>query len=607
MVLQAVGFPLLAALLSAVGTLVCLRLLPRLGFIDLPDSRRVHTHPIPRGGGIAIIAAFFICTALLGVSQYTDGVISSLRTLWPPAALIFLIGLLDDRFGLSAKTKLAAQIAAGLLVWWKPFCENPHRLESFLFALPPWASCAVTVFLVVAIINAFNLIDGLDGLAAGLSVVSALCLALWAVMVSRRIDLMIVYLILAGSCIGFLRYNFSPAKIFMGDTGSNFLGLFFAVGCLDSMTSAATAVSVLVPLMAVGVPIFDVFLAFWRRLLRRLGTASSKGGIMQADMDHLHHRIYARNHDQRKTALLLYFIACLFALSGAAVMLIAHGRGALGYFIVILTVVLAVRRFATVELMDSAKMLVSGMHRPRHGMLIMLCHPFFDLFCLAAAHVAANVIMRLPPFYMTFSSLPFMLVLFATLLAGGIYRIYWLRASVRDYRFLCEMFFFGSLLALLANRMFGGPWNIERAVLFFMFAGIAIIGERMLLHYIESFMIRQIFLKRLSVKEKVDDAMIFGAGQGCRTFLSDTGYMYEDLFNIVGIIDDDISLHGMYIYGHRVVGGRAELAAIWEKRKFDRLIITSYRIEDDAIAELKKFADARHIRIYRFKAEAVEL
>lgn len=601
------GFPLLAVLLSAAGTFGCIRLLPRLGFIDLPGSRRVHTHPIPRGGGLAIIAAFFICALLFGNCQYTDGVLNSLRVFWPPAAVILALGLLDDRFGLKAPVKLAAQIAAGFLVWWKPFCENPHRLESFLFALPPWASCAVTVFLVVAIINAFNLIDGLDGLAAGLSVVSALCLALWAVMVSRRIDLMIVYLILAGACVGFLRYNFSPARIFMGDTGSNFLGLFFAVGCLDSMTAAATTVSVLVPLMAVGVPIFDVFLAFWRRLLRRIGAAGANGGIMQADMDHLHHRIYAKNHDQRKTALLLYFIACLFALSGAAVMLIAHGRGALGYFIVILTVVLAVRRFATVELMDSAKMLVSGMHRPRRGMLIMLCHPFFDLMCLAAAHVAANLIMRMPPFYMTFSSLPFVLVLFATLLAGGIYRIYWLRASVRDYRFLCEMFFLGSLLSLLANRLFDGPWNIERAVLFFMFAGMAIIGERLLLHYIESFMIRQIFLRRLSVKEKVDDAMIFGAGQGCRTFLSDTGYMYEDLFNIVGIIDDDTTLHGMYIYGHRVIGGRTDLEKIWNHHRFDRLIVTSYRIEPEVIESLRRFAADHHIKIYRFKAEAIEI
>ncbi|MEA4862929.1 MAG: hypothetical protein AB7F40_07475 [Victivallaceae bacterium] len=606
--LRAVCYPLLALAVSLGLTALCIKVLPRLGFIDMPDPRRVHHIPTPRGGGFAIIAGFFISCGAMAVFGGTGVVHGFLRDMWLPGLIIIVVGALDDRFTLRARTKLICQIAVAFLVWLQPFREQPQRLMFFFAELPDWASCAITMFLVVAIINAFNLIDGLDGLAAGLSAVSAGCLAVWALMISRRPELMIVYLILAGSCLGFLRYNFAPARIFMGDVGSNFLGLFFAAGVLNSMSRAATTVAVLVPLMAVGVPVFDVFLAFWRRLLRRLsvkfGSQKEHEGIMSADMDHLHHRIYAQNQNQRKTALLLYFVACCFALAGVGVMFFSHGNSVIGYFLVVLVAVVAVRRFATVEMVDSARMLVGGLKRPHHGFIFSLVHPFFDLFCIAVAHVLANMLLRMAPFAITVKSLPFIGILFLTLLLGGAYRIYWLRASIRDYRFLAELLFFGALLALLANRLFGGPWTMERAVVFFMFSGVFIFGERLVLRYIESFMLRQIFIKK---SQTMDIAVIFGAGLGCRTYLSAVGYIYDDLFRIGGIIDDDRSLQGMEIYGHTVLGGRADLEELYERKPFQRLIITAYHISDEVIEELRVFAVKHNVRLYRFRAEAVEL
>ncbi len=606
--LKAVCYPLLALAVSLGLTALCIKVLPRIGFIDMPDPRRVHHVPTPRGGGFAIIAGFFVSCGAMAVFGGTGVVHGFMRDLWLPGLVIIIVGALDDRFTLRARTKLICQIAVAYLVWLQPFREHPQRLMFFLTELPDWASCAVTMFLVVAIINAFNLIDGLDGLAAGLSVVSAGCLAVWALMISHRPELMIVYLILAGSCLGFLRYNFAPARIFMGDVGSNFLGLFFAAGVLNSMSRAATTVAVLVPLMAVGVPVFDVFLAFWRRMLRRLsvrfGTPEDHDGIMSADMDHLHHRLFAQNQNQRKTALFLYFVACCFALAGVGVMAFSHGNGVVGYFLVLVVAVIAVRRFATVEMMDSARMLVGGFKRPHQGFIFSLMHPFFDLFCLAVAHVLANMLLRMPPFAITVRSLPFVGVVFMTLLLGGAYRIYWLRASIRDYRFLAELLFFGSLLALLANRLFGGPWTMERAVVFFMFSGIFIFGERLVLRYVESFMLRQLFMKK---NQTMDVAIIFGAGLGCRTYLSAVGYIYDDLFRIGGIVDDDKALHGMEIYGHTVLGGRADLEELYERKPFQRLVITAYHISDEAIEELRAFAAKHRVRLYRFKAEAVEL
>lgn len=607
--LRAVGYPLLALVVSLGLTALCIKVLPKLGFIDMPDQRRVHHVPTPRGGGFAIIAGFFVSCGVMALCGRTGLVHSFLRDMWLPMLIIIVVGALDDRFTLRARTKLLCQIAVAYLVWLQPFREHPQRLMVLIIELPPWVSCLVTIFLVVAIINAFNLIDGLDGLAAGLSVVSAGCLAVWAMIVSHRPELMIVYLILAGSCLGFLRYNFAPARIFMGDVGSNFLGLFFAAGVLNSMSRAATTVAVLVPLMAVGVPVFDVFLAFWRRLLRRLsvrfgGQAVNDDGIMGADMDHLHHRIFAQNRNQRKTALFLYFVACCFAFAGVAVMAFSHGSAVVGYFLVLLVAVIAVRRFATVEMVDSARMLVGGFKRPHQGFIFSLMHPFFDLFSLAVAHVLSNMLLRMSPFAISMSSLPFIGILFMTLLLGGAYRIYWVRASIRDYRFLAELLFFGSLLALLGNRLFGGPWTMERAVVFFMFSGIFIFGERLVLRYVESFMLRQIFMKK---SPGMDIAVIFGAGLGCRTYLSAVGYIYDDLFSVAGIVDDDKALHGMDIYGYSVLGGRSDLEELYERKPFQRLIITAYHISDEVVEELRAFAASHHIKLYRFKAEAVEL
>lgn len=607
-ILEVVAYPFLALAVSLALTALCIRVLPKLGFVDMPDSRRVHHTPTPRGGGFAIIAGFFVACGAMLLLNHSHGTESYLREFWLPALIIALTGALDDRFSLGAKTKLAAQIIAAFLVWYQPFRDDPQRLAVFFVHLPTWASCIVTMFLVVTIINAFNLIDGLDGLAAGLSVVSAGCLAAWALLISRNAELMLVYLILAGSCLGFLRYNFSPARIFMGDTGSNFLGLFFAAGVISSMTSAATTVSVLIPLMAVGVPIFDVFLAFWRRSLRRIeaknGSSTAANGIMAADMDHLHHRIFAGNHSQRRTAIFLYMLACCFALGGVAVMMISDGSSTIGYFLVVIVAVIAVRKFATVELIDSAKILVNGLRRPSKGLFSTMMHPSFDLCCFAAAHVCANLLTYRQPFDMTTRALPFASIIFITLVVAGIYRIYWLRASIRDYRYLAEMLLFGSLLSFAANRMFDGPWSSQHAVIFVGLTIFFIFGERLTLRYVEAFMLRQIFMNRTAC---TDLAVIFGAGQGCRTYLSAVGYTYDDLFQIIGIIDDDKMLHGMEVYGHTVLGGQEKLEAVYRRRPFQRLIVTTRHITDDKLAGLQEFCDRRQVRLFQFRAETQEL
>ena len=608
-ILITVLIPLCAVLIAVVLTRLGIVVLPRLGFVDIPDERRAHVTPTPRGGGIAIILAFFTMAwigAQLLDNQYS---LNLLRILTPPALLIILVGVIDDRFQMSARLKLLAQIICGVLVWLAPLCDEKIRISTFIVntPLPDWLSLAITVLIVVAIINAFNLVDGLDGVAAGLSVIACLCLAAWASISSRNYEMLMIYLILAGACLGFLRYNFSPARIFMGDTGSNFLGLFFAIGCLSEMTRAPTTVGLLGAAMAVGVPMFDTFLAFWRRLVRKFMQGSGNNKIMNADMDHLHHRLYAIFRDQRKTALALYAIAGLFVLIGLVGIYLSERSAALGYFVVILVMFAVVQRLATVEMLDSTQMVVAGLNRPRRNLLFNLSHPFFDLFCLAAAHMVANLLCKVPIFTNTMTAMPYIIIIYAVLWISGIYRIYWFRSAVRDFRYLAEMFLFGALLALLANRIFDGPWKMAFAVLYFSLAFIAILSERFVLMYLESFLLRQLMISRHKQTTGLDNVLLFGGGQGCRTYLTGLQNSYEDIFNIIGIADDDPALRGLRIYGYKVLGGRTQLDDIAKEMPFQRIIITSTEISDEVVAELKAYATSRNIPISRFTTITTEI
>lgn len=598
--IQAMAFTFGAFLVSMILTRLCVNLLPKLGFIDMPDERRVHKKPIPRGGGFAIIIAFFLFSLPLCV--YNPKASQFLLAFAPPALIIILCGLLDDRFSLQAKVKLGIQIIAGFLLWWSPLSTDPIRLDFFFIILPEWLSITLTICMVIGVVNAFNLIDGLDGLAAGLSIVSALSLGAWAFALLQGSHMLLICLVLAGSCLGFLRYNFYPAKIFMGDTGSNFLGFFFAACCINSMSKDDTTVALLVPLIAIGLPILDVFLAIWRRGLRKLNAPKGSSGIMSADMDHLHHRIYASCQDQRKTAIIMYSIAAVFGLAGLSMILFKHGRMRFGYIILVIVGVMAVRKLATVEMLDSAKMILTGLSSSKKQRLIAMIHPIFDLFALVLAFVLTNYLVQkalLDNFWVT---LQYIVIIYIILACSGVYKIVWGRSSVRDYCYLAEVLFLGSLVAWGAGLPVSEPWTDARAVFFFMWAIFFIVGERLILHYIEVWVVRELYVKNAVTKDVIDDVMIFGAGVGCRTYLAYLGYTYDDIYNIRGIIDDDTSLHGFKVMGYKVLGGRSNIAEIYAKQPFQRLVISSQSIDENVVEELREFANQNSIKVYVFTA-----
>jgi UDP-GlcNAc:undecaprenyl-phosphate GlcNAc-1-phosphate transferase len=300
------------AVLIGVAGVVALALTPvvrgvamRLGLVDEPGGRKVHSGQIPRVGGVAILGGFAAAVVLQVAGELSFGWRQALTGGGPQIAgvlagmaLIFVVGLIDDVRGLNAGQKLVGQvlaasvlIATGLRI---DFIGNPFGGLVVLGLL----SVPVTALYVVAFTNVINLIDGLDGLAAGVSAIGAATMLVLALQ-GNQFAAAAFAAALIGGCVGFLRYNFHPASIFMGDSGSMFLGFTLAAISLLGVMKSVAAIALLVPLLIIGVPIFDTASAIIRRVRH-------KRPIQEADRGHIHHRLLGRGFDQRQTVLIIY-------------------------------------------------------------------------------------------------------------------------------------------------------------------------------------------------------------------------------------------------------------------------------------------------------------
>lgn len=289
------GFPfLLAMLVSYVLTPHIKKLAFKIGAVDKPDNRKVHKKIMPRLGGLAIYIAFMIGTiASLEITKDILGILIG-------ATVIVVVGVLDDKYQLPAKVKLLGQILAacilvafGIRIEW---VNNPFGGYYYL----EYLSIPLTIFWVISFTNVTNLIDGLDGLAAGVGAIASITVILVSVQFGYYHVAMLTAA-LAGGIIGFIRYNFNPATIFMGDTGSMFIGYMLAAISVYGAVKTAATVALIVPAIALGLPIMDTAFAIMRRY-------SNGRPIFQPDKGHIHHRLLAMGMNQKQAVLLMYAI-----------------------------------------------------------------------------------------------------------------------------------------------------------------------------------------------------------------------------------------------------------------------------------------------------------
>lgn len=294
---------LISFAISLILTPVVIKVGPKFGYLDIPkDNRRMHKRPMPIAGGVAIYLAATI--AILVFIPLNKNIISLLIG----STVILISGLLDDKFSISPKAKIFFQLVAGLII-----ALSGSQIEFFTNIISTkevvwlkYLSIPVTLFWICGITNTVNLIDGLDGLAAGISLISAVSL----MFIALKMNLLAVAIIAAvvgGGCLGFLPYNFNPAKIFMGDTGALYLGFMLSYISIQGVMKYATTLMIFVPVLVLGVPVFDTAFAMIRRYI-------SGKKIFAADKGHLHHRLLALGLTQRQTVLILYAISLIFGI-----------------------------------------------------------------------------------------------------------------------------------------------------------------------------------------------------------------------------------------------------------------------------------------------------
>ena len=305
----------LSTLVSFMATPAVKRMAYKIGAVDVPkDNRRMHDHPIPRLGGLAIALAFILTTLLtVELNQQLQGIMLG-------GIVILVLGVLDDSLTLPALPKFVVQIVAATIVVAHGctirFITNPFSSEVGACLDLGILAAPVTIIWIVTLTNAVNFIDGLDGLAVGVSGISAATMLVISLLVAEP-QVALIMACLLGACIGFVPYNKNPATIFMGDTGSTFLGFILSAMSIQGFFKLYAIISFVVPFLILGVPIFDITFVVLRRLAKHQNP-------MKADREHIHHRLIDMGFSQKQTVAITYTLTGILGL--AAVLLTSSGE-----------------------------------------------------------------------------------------------------------------------------------------------------------------------------------------------------------------------------------------------------------------------------------------
>ena len=312
---------LLAFITAFVMTPHTMRWAKKVGAIDMPNDRRVNKKPMPRYGGLAVIAGFFISAIYLLIIMNFENTINifeadrywlKLFGFFTGILVLGIVCYIDDVKGVPSGIKLMAQIVAAIIVvasgvrigdFTIPFVNNKIVIgEPFSYVL--------TIGWIVGITNAINLIDGLDGLSSGVSLISCLSLLIIFSLNNSPIIATVLITALAGAIVGFLPFNFSPAKTFIGDTGSNFMGFSLAIISILGVAKTYTAIVLIAPIIVLALPIFDTLFAIVRRVVK----GKSIKAVLKPDKGHLHHRLMQRGYTQKQAVLIMYGITAILGM-----------------------------------------------------------------------------------------------------------------------------------------------------------------------------------------------------------------------------------------------------------------------------------------------------
>jgi UDP-N-acetylmuramyl pentapeptide phosphotransferase/UDP-N-acetylglucosamine-1-phosphate transferase len=578
------------------------KMAPKLGLVDIPDERRIHKKPIPRCGGIAVFIAAHLAIAAIFLGPWQElagkNQLDEWGLIFGGSFVLLMVGILDDRFDMKAWFKLGGQLAVALLMFLGGFTFQ----EIMGIQLPFVLNLIATLFWYALLINAFNLIDGMDGACAGLGLIASTGLAGILISLHQPADALVL-IALIGACLGFLRYNFHPASIFLGDCGSMFIGFMLASVSLKANMKQSMVVALLVPLLAVGVPVFDVMMAVWRRLARKAFSMLKHDGLVTKvfgpDLDHIHHKLMRSGMTQRKAAIALYCAAifvCVVALVATAM---NDNRMALLMIGMIVVLHVMVRQVAQVELWTTTQVVLQGMRRPKNIVGLMVAIGW-DLACLIFATYFAFGVVLGQPFSLLHLAVS-VIIPFATMYFYSIYKIVWTRSRISQLLVLFMQLMAGEALAYVALLWVSDLMGMELIiglVLHTVISSFGIVGIRASLRIVRDL---NAWLK-CSVKNDSDiKTLLLGAGENAILYLRQASFEDQQRAprRVIGLIDDNPALHDKVVYGYPVLGNFSELESVIKEYDVNELIFT-HHYSDELRAKIMAWKEEKKLLIRDF-------
>jgi UDP-GlcNAc:undecaprenyl-phosphate GlcNAc-1-phosphate transferase len=608
---------LLSVSISLVLTPLVRILSKRANIYDIPSERKIHRNPTPLLGGIPIFLSFNL-TLLIGYFLNNGYIREFLADKWKPLFLCQIIilgmGIFDDIIKLKPRLKFLIQIFAGsLLVFFgigitdisNPFSGGLIHLG--MLSIP------VTILWVVGITNALNLIDGLDGLAAGTSLI--VCIAFFGIsFFFQDIGISFVSLILAGSVLGFLRYNFYPAKIFLGDSGSLLLGFLLAVLSIQGSYKGATLIAVLVPILVLGFPIMETLISMARRFLRSVHMVDFPNGngkfkalflngfaMFEADKDHVHHRLLKLGISHKKVVLILYGLCAALCAFAFLMAMLKDINVTLFIVAIIMAFVIGIRSLKYQEF----KILESGLLLPLFSFPVVnkrVFQAFFDLLFISLSFYFSFVLI-----FNNFGSyeksllirtLPIVLVVkIAIFFASGLYNRSWSYSGIEDLLMLARSLVLSSVGSLLLLGLVFGLSSFGGILFFlidFYIAATFIMGYR-----ISFKLVRSLYNRNSgSMGKKV---LIYGAGYRGSVALDELKKNGSTFYSPIGFIDDDIDKKGKIIHNCPILGSIEDIRDLVSQNDVAEILVSTDKIEKEKIGKLMEFCKQKGIMMRQFE------
>ena len=604
------GIIIFIAMCSAMALTPLVRIAAiRFGALDHPGARKIHHTAIPRLGGVSVYLSFVVTLGIVVLFSKVFGEeVRFEAVFWKPlfygGAIVLLVGAWDDVRSVPVLVKFAFQIAAAAVAI--GFGVRIDHISALGYGAMDLGVLALplTFLWIVSITNAFNLIDGLDGLATGLAIIAA---GASAAIFSLRgnMEEVLPLIILLGVLAGFLRYNFSPASIFLGDSGSLLIGYGLSVISVSGSQKGSMALAIMVPLFIFALPIFDVLLAVARRFVsapRQRGNTSGSLGtrllylrhIFQADQSHMHHRLLKAGLSQRDAVVLLYTMALGLALL-AVVSVVAQYRNA----VVILAVVglamyvglykLKYEEFAFVK----ANALMQW-YRPLFAVMTSFLG-FMDLLLISGAFWGAFLLKygldwESPIGGWYLGIFPFVLLWqFIVFLGLGLYRGAWQAMGLGDLIRVSSTVIVAVATSCIFSMLYEPPKIIAFFCINMLLLGVVVLGAR------SSLRILNYVYQRESVVGEV--VVLYGAGLGgqliCRELLQNKAHGLK----LIGFLDDDLALRGRTVDSVPVLGTIAEMESILTAQSVKYVILTSSKISDEKIRGLVPLCRERGVQV----------